>query len=151
MELSIYDTQTMMKAIDTRQAYAATNFLTNKFFPASLEKVNDAIITIDIVKGGRKVAAYQSYKIAGEPATKNTYTTQQLEPPTLCPYYDIDIDDILTRLPGQSPFASASPMERASEKLGWYLWDLTQLIFRRIEVSAKEALFDSKVTLRARA
>lgn len=151
LALNIYDTQTMVKAIDTRKAYAATNFITNKFFPASLEKINDRIITIDIVKGSRKVAAYQSHKIAGSPATKNTFSTQQLEPETLCPYYDIDVDDILNRLPGQNPFSSpVSPVERAAEKLGWYMWDLMQLIFRRIEVDARGLLLTGKLVFKGK-
>ena len=144
---SIYDPQTMLAAIDTRKAFEATMFLTNMFFPVSLEKVNQPIVAIDVIKGNRKMAVYQSHKISGKPATKNIYITQQLEPPTLCPYYDIDVDDLLKRLPGELPYSSQkTPQERAAEKLGWYTWDLIQLIFRRIEDSASELLCTGKVT-----
>lgn len=120
---TIYDPQHMVEAIDTRKAYESTMFLTNMFFPASLEQVSNAIIAVDIIKGTRRVAAYQSHKIAGKPATKPGFTTNQIEPPTVCPYFDIDVDDLLKRLPGELPFNSGyAPQERAAEKLGWYTY-----------------------------
>lgn len=146
---SIYDPQTMVAAIDSRKAYEATMWLTQMFFPVSLDQIDSRIILVDVVKGNRKIAPYQSPKIAGTPVLKNGYSSKQIEPPTLCPYYDIDTDDLLKRLPGELPINSRkSPQERAAEKLGWYEWDLVQLIHRRIEVSVRELLLTGKMTIK---
>ena len=54
----------------------------------------------------------------------------------------------MNRMPGENPYSTRSPAERAAEQLGKDLAKLDEIITRREEVMCAEALFSGKVTVK---
>lgn len=142
--MNIFDTRTMLEAL--KLGKPAHSFLRDRYF-GRVKEFTTTKLDIDIVKGKRRVAPFVHPKIGGKTVERDGYTTNSYEAPEVSPDMITTAEDILKRAPGQPVYGGIDPNQRASEQLGEDLAELDNMITRREEVMAAEALFTGKITV----
>jgi len=144
MPISIYDTRTMLEAL--RKMPPARSFLRDLFFTETREFATKHV-DLDIIRGGRKIAAYVSPLAEGKVVEKDGYETKTFTPPYLKEKESITPQEFFTREAGNTIYAPGDgPAQRAQRELGRILADLDDRFSRREEVQAAEALDTGVVT-----
>jgi len=139
----LFEPRTMIAAIE--QLPGAMTFLKDTFFPN--EQTHETRqIEVDVVKGGRKLAPYVSPVREGVVMKKLGVRTDSIKLPYIKMKYDVSAVEAARRAPGENPYSSKSPAERAQEILGKRLMEGKAAIARTIEVQAAQALTEGKVT-----
>jgi len=138
MPINLFDTRTMLAMLD--QKLPARTFLLDTFFSRT-EISNTAYVDIDIIKGKRKMAPFVNAKAEGQLVERDGMTTSSFAPPYLKPKWATSAADILKRAAGQSIYGgNASPMAKAAEQMVKDLDEMDQIITRREEWMAAQAL-----------
>lgn len=143
-QISIYDPRTMGKVV-SRMPKTKT-FLKDTFFKG-VQTFHTVKIDVDFVKGSRKLAPFVHKKKGGVTVPNTGYATDTYEPPVLMPNKITTIDDILTRLPGETIYGGKSPEERAIEKMVKDMAELEEMIARREEWMCAQALFTGEIPI----
>lgn len=144
MAIDMFDTRTMLAALEEMKP--ANTFLKDRFF-SDTQEFETKKVDIDIYVGKRRVAPFVHPKIGGKTVERNGYKTETYEPPEVSPDMVTTAEDMLKRSMGENIYAGKSPDERAQDQLGKDLAELDDMITRREEVMAAEALFKGKVTV----
>lgn len=145
MSIDIFDTRTMLDAIE--QMKRPTNFLRDTFFPAATP-VETETVDIDIVKGKRRMAPFCSPLSEGKLVENLGFSTSTIKPGYIKPFKITTAADLLKRTPGQTLYAGGQTIEqRAAIKLGADLADLMDMIDRREEWMAAQALDTGVITM----
>ena len=140
----LFDTLTMLEAVE--QMTPPRRFLMNTFFNGSVPQTfGTKTVTIDIVKGRRKMAPFVHPSLPGSVASRKGFVSNTYEPPYIQPKLPTNADLILKRAAGENPFSTRTPLERAGEQLGRDLRDLDEQIVRREEWMCAQALTTGKV------
>lgn len=142
MPQSIFDTRTMLEAVE--QMHPARRFLQDTFF-GRVETFPTKTVDIDIVKGQRKMAPFVHPNLPGSVSTRDGYQSSTYVPPYIQPKRPTTAEQILKRSPGDHPYATRTPLERAGEQLGKDLADLDDEIVRREEWQAASALTTGQI------
>lgn len=142
MPQSIFDTRTMLEAVE--QMVPARRFLQDTFF-GRVETFPTKTVDIDIVKGQRKMAPFVHPNLPGNISTREGYQTSTYTPPYIQPKRVTTAENILKRSPGDNPYATRTPLERAGEQLGKDLADMDDEIVRREEWMAAQALTTGQI------
>ena len=142
--MNIFETRTMLAAI--REGFGARSFLRDRYF-SNVRTFDTARIDIDIVKGKRRLAPFVHPKIGGKTVERAGFRTDSYEAPEVSPDMVTTAEDMLNRSPGEHIYGARSPQERAAEQLGRDLLELDEMITRREEAMAAEALFTGKITI----
>lgn len=140
--ISIYDPRTMQKLI-TRMPPVHT-FLKSTFF----KKVNTFAtesVDVDFKKGNRKLAPFVHRRIGGKTVPNTGYKTNTYTPPFIAPDKITTVDDILKRAAGESLYNGLTPAERAVKKMAEDYSELDEMITRREEWMAAQAIFSGKI------
>lgn len=144
MSISIFDPRTMMEAVENRPV--ARSFLRDMFFKReNIRTFSTKHVDVDYFKGRRRMAPFVSPRLAGKTLSREGMTTQTYQPPQIKPDRVTTVDHLETRLPGDNPYESKSPADRAKVILAKDLIDLDDSISRREEWMFAQILFTGKV------
>lgn len=143
MSLDLFETRKMLAALEQRKP--PRSFLLDTFFSGS-ETFDTEHVDIDIWKGKRKLAPFVSPKKEGKIVESQGYKTRSYKPPYIKPKKVTTAEDILKREMGQHIYGSnMSPMQKAAQRLGKDLAELDDMIIRREEWMAAQALTTGKI------
>lgn len=143
--MSIYDTKTMLAALRTMKQ--PRTFLRDTFF-RNVKTFNSRTVEIDIRRGKRRVAVFVGRSDPGHVSERIGYTTNTYQPPYIKEKRPLRPGDVMTRSDGQTVYSEETPAERAQGLLADDLNELNEMITRREELMAREALFEGKNTYR---
>lgn len=143
-EFSIFDPRTMGKVVSRMPA--VRTFLRTTFFK-HVETFTTKSVDVDFKKGNRALAPFVHRKIGGKTIPNSGYQTKTYTPPLVAPNKITTVDDLLTRLPGESIYSGKSPAERAVEKLANDFAELDEMIVRREEWMAAQAIFTGTIPI----
>jgi hypothetical protein len=145
MSIDIFDTRTMLEAIE--QFKRPKSFLRDTFFPAATP-VETETVDVDIFKGKRRMAPFCSPLSEGKLVENLGFSTSSIKPGYIKPFKITTAADLLKRSIGQTLYAGGQTIEqRASIKLGADLADLMDMIDRREEWMAAQALDTGSITM----
>jgi len=142
--INLYETRRMLGVI--RQISPVPSFL--RRFQKSVNQSTTDIISVDIVKGGRKVAPYVTPAQEGVVIERGGYTTSQEKIPYIRIKRVSEADKYLTTSAGNSPFSDVTPAQLAAKELVDDFTDLNETLDMEEERQRAEALFQGKVTIR---
>ncbi|NDY56663.1 major capsid protein [Desulfovibrio sulfodismutans] len=143
-EIDLFSSREMLEVVET--VYPVGDFLLETFFHFSDPVVHiSEYVDVDVVKGGRRLAAFVNPLSEGKPVERKGYSTKTLIPPYVKPFRITTAGDLLKRLPGEHVYGGKSPQERAAYQLGRDLLDLMTQINRRIGWMAAQILNTGKV------
>ena len=138
MSIDIFDTRTMLEAIE--QMKRPVNFLRDTFFPAATPAETETV-DVDIFKGKRRMAPFCSPLSEGKLVENLGFSTSTIKPGYIKPFKITTAADLLKRTPGTTLYSGGQTIEqRAQVKLGADLADLMDMIDRREEWMAAQAL-----------
>ena len=144
--MDMYATRTMLRALE--QMYPPKSFLLNTFFP-TVETSDTEYVDIDIIKGKQKLAPFVSPKRQGKFVEDSGYTTRTYKPPYIKMKKVFAGADIFKRQMGQHIYqGGANPAQRAAQKLGRDLSELREMIVRREEWMAAQALNSGTIVVK---
>lgn len=142
--MDIFDTLTMLEAVE--QMATPRRFLMNTFFNGGRPVTfGTKTVDIDIYKGQRKMAPFVHPTLPGSVSSRTGFQKSTYEPPYIQPKLATTADLILKRSPGETPYSTRTPLERAGEQLGKDLLDLDEQIIRREEWMCAQALTTGRV------
>jgi hypothetical protein len=144
MTISMFDTREMLPAL--KEVKPAQSFLKDRYFSV-IKEHETAKIDIDIYSGKRRMAPFVHPKIGGKTVERRGYTTDSFETPELSPDMVTTAEDMLKRSMGEGVYGSKSPEDRAAEQLGSDLAELDEIITRREEWMAAQALFTGQIVV----
>ncbi|MGE8455635.1 major capsid protein [Pseudomonas sp. ESBL2] len=140
----IFDTLTMLEAVE--QMPTPRRFLMDTFFNgAAPETFPTETVTIDIVKGQRKMAPFVHPTLPGSVSQRAGITSSTYQPPYIQPKRPTRAEQILKRSAGETPFSTRTALERAGERLGRDLVELDDEITRREEWMCAQALTTGRI------
>ncbi|MDP9557152.1 UNVERIFIED_ORG: hypothetical protein J2W65_002793 [Pseudomonas parafulva] len=140
----IFDTLTMLEAVE--QMSPPRRFLLNTFFNGGMpETFGTEAVTIDIIKGQRKMAPFVHPTLPGSVSQRTGFTSSTYKPPYIQPKRSTRAELILKRSAGDNPFSTRTALERAGERLGRDLLELDEEIIRREEWMCAQALTTGKI------
>lgn len=143
MAISIFTSRAMAMAMrqDKRTGAFLLDLLFGKVDPVIAETVD-----IDIIKGKRRMAPFQSPRVEGKLVEKLGFTTNSYKPAYIKPKKVLEAADIVNnRAPGESAYSLQSPDERAKIMLATELNDLEDMIIRREEWMVAQQLVNGYV------
>jgi hypothetical protein len=146
MSIDLFDTRTMLAALE--QMKPAKTFFLDTFFQ-NVEVSLTKNVDIDVQKGARRLAPFISPSLQGKVIDKSGYTTFSFAPPYVKPKMITTAADIMKRAMGQNIYASGGRTgeELASMQLGKDLAELDEMITRREEWMAAQAVQTGKVAI----
>ena len=143
MAIDIFATRSMAAAM--RQEKKSGRFLLDLLF-SRVETHNTETIDIDIVKGKRRMAPFQTPRVEGKLVEKLGFATNSYKPAYVKPKKVLEAVDIVNnRLSGERAYSMQTPQERASIKLAEELNELEEMISRREEWMAAQQLVNGYV------
>jgi hypothetical protein len=140
--IDIFSTRAMLEMLDSM--LPPRTFLRDNFF-ADTENPLTEHVDIDIRRGKRRMAAFVHPNHPGQMVQRDGYRTETYTPPFIKPKRVTTAEDVLKRRPGEGIYGAKSPDERAREILSRDLIELDDMITRREEWMAAQALFAGKV------
>lgn len=143
--MTIFTTVTMTRSLKLMPP--AHTWLKNRYF-SNIETFDTDQIAIDIEIGLRKMAPFVAPEIGGKVINREGYRTDTFEAPELSPELVTTADQLMNRFAGEAIGGSLSPMERAAIQLGKDLVTLDEMISRREEWMAAQALFKGGITIK---
>lgn len=145
MPISIYDTRTMMQAIDKMPP--VKTFLRDTFFSAINTFVTEKI-DVDFRKGKRKMAPFVARTKGGITMDRQGFRTDTYITPYIAPQRALTKNDLEGRMMGENIYSTRTPAQRAQELLAKDLVELDDMIIRREEWMCRELLLNGKVTIK---
>lgn len=147
--IDIFDTRTMLEAIE--QMKRPGRFLRDTFFPLARQFDTEAV-DVDIIKGKRRLAPFVSPMMEGKVVERGGFSTNTIKPGYVKPKMPTTAADLLKRQPGEVLYGGGLTIEqRAQQQLGKDLAELMDMIDRREEWQAAQALNAGAVTMTIKA
>lgn len=140
----IYDPRTMHTLISRMPS--ARTFLKSTFFK-NVKTFNTEKIDVDFKKGNRALAPFVHKRIGGKTVPNTGYSTKTYTPPYIAPDKITSIDDILKRAAGESLYDGMAPADRAVKKMAEDFAELDDMITRREEWMAAQAIFTGGIPI----
>lgn len=145
MSIDMFGTRKMISMLE--QAKPVRTFLKDTFFNNETN-FDTEVVDVDIVKGGRKVAAWVADRIGGKTVERTGYETKTYKPALVAPDMITTAENLMKRMAGEGITGTLTPDERAARQLGKDLAELDNMIARRIEVSCAQALTTGQVVMK---
>lgn len=136
-QISIYKPRTLAEVV--RLNPPTHTFLRDTFFNNVKTFVTESV-DIDLVKGDRRMAAIVHPMVGGEIVREVGYETKRYTPPLVNPATATTAGQLLHRLPGEDLYSGRTPADRAAEKLTEDYRKLDDMVTRREEWMAAQAL-----------
>lgn len=122
------------------------SFLLDTYFPGT-QIENAEEIHFDIVKGGRRLAPFVSPVVAGKVMSNRGFQTKTFKPAYVKPKFVWTPNRALKRMAGEPMAGMLSPWQRLQALLAQDLLEQKDMVRRRMEVMASEAMRTGKVTV----
>lgn len=143
MPISIYSTRAMAAAM--RQDKPTGHFLLDTLF-VKVDPVIAGTVDIDIIKGKRRIAPFQSPRVEGKLVEKLGFTTNSYKPAYVKPLEQLSAEEVVNnRIAGESIYSLKSPQERAQILLAQQLNNMEDMIARREEWMCAQQLVNGYV------
>lgn len=143
MAYNLFDSRTMMAALE--QAKPPRTFLLDTFFSGAPRTFDTEAVDIDIIKGKRRLAPFVNPRREGKIVEKRGFKTRSYKPAYVKPKMVTTAEDILKRDPGMTIYSpNSGPAAKAAAELGRNLAELNEMITRREEWMAAQALTTGK-------
>lgn len=124
----------------------AQSFLLDRYFKIEQRSQTEQI-AFDIEAGARRMAPFVSPLVQGKVVQSKGYSTKTFEPAYIKDKRVFDPNKALKRMIGEQIGGSMAPQDRTMANLRYELNDQIQMITRRLEWMAAQALNGSKVTV----
>lgn len=139
-----FTTNILTRAINS--LVATPSHLLDTYFPMVQTESTDEI-HFDIISKTRRLAPFVSPVVAGKIVDSQGYVTKTFKPAYLKPKTPFDPNRPLKRIPGEQIGGMLSPDQRLQYLVAQQLLDHKDMVRRRMEVMASEALRTGKVTV----
>lgn len=113
----------------------------------SSKNFNTAEISFDKVGGHRRMAPFVAPNVQGKPMKSRGFTTESFSPAYIKPKTPVDPDRVLDRQPGEMFQGSLSPEQRRKAIIADILAEHREMIEKRWEWMACEAIVKGSVTV----
>lgn len=141
--LDLFETRTMLRALE--QSFTPKTFLLDMFFPTIQQSDTDTV-DIDIIKGKRKLAPFVAPMHEGKVIVDDGYHTDTFRPPYIKAKKVTTSMEMLKRMAGNTIYQNdLTPTQKAAQKLGTDLRELQEMITRREEWMAAQALTTGQI------
>ncbi len=144
-EISIYDPRTMDKIV--RRMPPIHTFFLSTFFKR-VRTFDTLSVDVDFKKGNRALAPFVHRRIGGKTVPNSGYQTKSYTPPYIAPDKITTVDNLLNRLAGEPLYNGMSPAERAVTKMAEDFAELNEMITRREEWMAVQAIYTGKIPIK---
>ncbi|NHN83661.1 major capsid protein [Acetobacter musti] len=142
--LSVYTTAELVYFV--RNLKLAQTFLLDNFFPNMVE--SDAPeVAIDVDVGKRRMAPFCSPLVEGKPVESRRWQTNLFKPAYIKDFRNPDLLKPVRRNIGERLMGEMSPQQRLDANLAWEMADQVDMINRRLEWMAAQALVNGSVTI----
>lgn len=148
MAVDIFNPRSMTKQLVQRKQ--PRSFLRDTFF-GTVETHATPFVDIHIVKGKRRLAPYVHPDSAGKVVERIGASGETFSPPYIKPKMVTTANDLLKALPGEVIYMDDrgnSPQERAATILAEDMATMDDMIIRREELQAAQALFGGVVAIK---
>lgn len=142
--ISIYDPRTMGEIV--RRMPPIHTFFKSTFFKRT-KTFTTLSVDVDFKKGNRALAPFVHRRIGGKTVPNSGYQTKQYTPPYIAPDKITTVDNLLNRMAGESLYNGMTPAERAVLKMAEDFADLNEMITRREEWMAAQAMLTGKIPI----
>ncbi len=140
----LFSTNTMLTVVNS--LIPAPQFFLDKFFP-TVETQDTAEIHFDVLNKTRKLAPFVSPVVAGKVLVQNGFTTKTFKPAYIKPKYVFNPRRALRRSAGEPIGGNISAGDRVGLLMAQDLQDQMDMINRRLEWMAAEAICTGAVTV----
>ncbi|GHU93284.1 hypothetical protein FACS189479_04420 [Spirochaetia bacterium] len=143
--ISLYETETLLPLLN--EQFAPTTFFRDNFFRNSIP-ITTGKIQLDLIKGTRRILPYS------RPINKATqiefggWDTWSGEIPYIKAKFAEEPDKYENRMPGQNPYAAASPAVQAAQWRAEKSQEVLDMLTRTEEVQCAQGLTTGIVTLK---
>lgn len=144
MAVQTYDTHTLMGVI--RNLKPLRTFWLDLLFP-SVQTFDTEHIDFDLIEGGRRVAPFVAPNVQGRIMQSEGYTTRRFKPAYVKPKSAVNPQRTIKRRAGEAIGGSMSPEARWNAIIADDLRMQRDMIMRRLELMASEAVLDGQVTV----
>lgn len=142
--MNIYDTAVLQALV--RSLKRPSSFLLDVFFPMVATSESEEIY-FDVENGKRRISPFVSPLVQGKLVESLGYQTKNFRPAYVKDKRVIDPNKPLRRMMGESIAGSMSAANREQAHVANELQDQSQMLTRRQEVMASEAMRDGQVTV----
>lgn len=143
--VSMFETRTMLEALE--QMFIPRTFLQTMFFKESVT-FDTENVDLDVIKGKRRLAPFVSPLAEGKVVERTGFSTSSIKPPYIKQKMATKASDILKRQSGNIIYqGNSSPAQRAQVQLGKDMIELMNMIIRREEWMAANALNSGVITV----
>lgn len=141
---TLFTVRSMAMAVE--QLKTPQTFLLNHFFGRS-EEHNTRAVEINFRDGKRRIAPFVHRRSTGQKVENLKDEKFIWEPPYIKPRIDIEPSDLQEAALSENPYSLSDPAERFIEKRNQILRELDDMITRREEVMAAQALFSKSISV----
>lgn len=143
--IDLFNTRKMLAMLEQR--LPPRTFFLSTFFGGAPAIHDTMAVDIDIVgSGGRRMAPFVSPLHQGKVVDRAGYRTETFKPPYIKMKMPTTAQQLLTRQPGEVIYGAGNPESRARAQLARDMATLDDLLIRREEWMAREAIVNGAVT-----
>lgn len=142
--MDIFNTQVLNGVVAS--LIAPQSALLDRYFP-SVSVSDKERVSVDVIKGARRVAPFVSPYVEGKVVQSRGFSTNTYAPAYVKPKFRYTPDRSFKRAAGEPIGGTLSPQERMQRVLVGDLEEGLQMITRREEIMASEAIRTGKVTI----
>lgn len=142
--MDIYDTNVLIAAVESMKA--PQSFLLNRYF-GNVINFDTAEVTIDIDDGKRRISPLVTPVVQGRLVAARGFRSQVLRPGYVKDKRAIDVTRPVRRAMGETIGGNMSAGERELANINFELADQLEMLTRRLELMAADALIDGILTL----
>lgn len=142
--MNLFSTNVLTGAINS--LIATPSHLLDTYFPFAQSEQTEEI-HFDVIDKTRRLAPFVSPVLAGRIVDAQGYSTKTFKPAYLKPKTPFDANRPLKRMAGEPLTGALDPQQRMQLLVAQQLLDHKDMILRRMEVMASEALRTGKVTV----
>lgn len=143
-EVNIYEPRYLAEVVKTTPP--ARTFLRDTFF-GNTQMFPTEQVDLDIVKRGRKMAAFVHPAAGPQIVEMGGYETNTYKAPQLNPAIMTTADDLMARMPGEDLYSGQTPAQRAAMRLREEYTVLDDYISRREEWMCAQALLTGEIPI----
>lgn len=141
---AIYDTNALVHVV--RNLKLPSQFLLDTFFPNAIEFETE-YVSIDVDVGKRRMAPFVSPIVEGKPVESRKFQTNTFRPAYIKDLRTPDFRKPVLRMIGERMMGGMTPEERIQANLAYEMEDQIQMVNRRLEWMAAQALIAASVTI----
>lgn len=138
MSIDIYGPRVLIAAL--KDIKPARTFLADTFFGTEVAYKTENV-DVDVQVGARRVAPFVNRWAPGRFVERVGFSTSSVAPPTIAMKTSITVQDVSKRVMGEHAYENRDPALRAQELLADDLRELLDMLKRRKEMMARDAIF----------